>query len=146
MSGKEHLPSYSPDEWPSGEQNCVTPSGISICTARLNLSSPRPYWATEEIPSISWNPKMHYRVHNNLPTPPPPQILNIILPRRVGLPRLRWFRFTNENSVYICLFSHACCMSCQSQPSVSWLSTQCWVLNIWQPYGPPRPLTGVALL
>jgi hypothetical protein len=31
-------------------------------------------------------------------------------------------------------------------PSVSWLSRQCGILNISQPYWPPRPVMGIALL
>jgi hypothetical protein len=31
-------------------------------------------------------------------------------------------------------------------PSMSWLSRQCRILNISQPYRPPRPVTGTALL
>jgi hypothetical protein len=31
-------------------------------------------------------------------------------------------------------------------PSVSRLSSQCGILNISQPYRPPRPLTGIAFL
>jgi hypothetical protein len=33
-----------------------------------------------------------------------------------------------------------------SLPSVSWLSTKCQSFDISQPYGPPRPLTEIALL
>jgi hypothetical protein len=33
-----------------------------------------------------------------------------------------------------------------SLPSLSQLSRESWILNIWQPYRPPRPVTGIALL
>jgi hypothetical protein len=33
-----------------------------------------------------------------------------------------------------------------SQPSVSRLSRQCGIFNISQPYRPPRPVAGIALL
>jgi hypothetical protein len=32
------------------------------------------------------------------------------------------------------------------EASVSRFSRQSWILNIWQPYRPPRPVTGTALL
>jgi hypothetical protein len=33
-----------------------------------------------------------------------------------------------------------------TQPSLSRLSRQCWILNILQLYGPSRPVTGIAVL
>jgi hypothetical protein len=33
-----------------------------------------------------------------------------------------------------------------SQLTASRLSRQCWIINISQPYRPPRPVTGIALL
>jgi hypothetical protein len=38
------------------------------------------------------------------------------------------------------------CKYCITQLTVSLLSRQCEILNITQPYRPPRPVTGIALL
>ena len=48
--------------------------------------------ASQEIPCILWNPKVHYRIH---------RILNIILPSTPGYPKLSLsFRFPHKNPVY----------------------------------------------
>jgi len=88
------------------------------------------FWASQEIPHILWNPKVHYRSHN---CPPPVPILNqldplhtptshfpkihsnIIFPSTPGSPK--WslsFRFTHQNPVYACSLPHTRYMPCPS--------------------------------
>ena len=78
--------------------------------------------ASQEIPRILWNPKMHYRIHNSPPTVPilrqldPVQNstshflkihLNVILPSTPGSPKWSLFlMFPNQNPVYASPLPH----------------------------------------
>ena len=76
--------------------------------------------ASQEIPHILWNPKVHYRIYNILSQLDPAHTpkshfvkihLNIILPNTPGSPK--WslsLRFPHQNPVYASLLPHTCYM------------------------------------
>jgi len=82
---------------------------------------------SQEVPCASWNPKVHYRVHNSRTLVPVLSQINpvYILPclfRSISIllvtsaPRSSelstFFRFTYQNHVYCYLLPHSCYMPC----------------------------------
>jgi hypothetical protein len=112
------------------------------------------HWASQEIPWLLWNPKVHYREHKGPPlvltwarwiqsTPPHPIFLISIL---LLMSRLRLHlpvRFSDQNSVYISHLSHAYYMSLPSRPpwfdhpNIIWWSVQLWSSSLCSLLQPP---------
>jgi hypothetical protein len=100
--------------------NWIKPNQPIPCGTALNINK---LSATEEIPRILWQPKVHSRFHNSPPLVPilsnikPVHALqfyitihfNIIPPRRPRYWRRSLsFKFSNQNSVCLSLLLHAC--------------------------------------
>jgi len=100
----------------------LPPHSLTHSTQHSPSSEANRFSASQEIPRILWNPKVHYRIHTCPPTCPYPQPalsspyptshfpkvrLNIILPSTPGFPK--WtlsFRFPNQNPVYASPLPH----------------------------------------
>ena len=112
---------------------------------RVLLKKLTGFSASQEIPRILWNPKVHYRFHK---CPPPVPILsqldpvhtptpyflkihlNIIFPSKPGSPK--WslsFRFPHQNPVHACPLPHTPYMHCPSHSSRIYHPN-----NIWYTY------------
>jgi len=121
--------SAHPDGSPS---QLIRISGVLLYNSLTYSIQQSPFWeanrfsASQEIPRILWNPKVHYRIHK---CPPPVPILSqldpahtrqshflniyfkIIHPSTPGSPK--WdlsLRFPHQNPVYASLLSHTCYM------------------------------------
>ena len=149
--------------WRWGEFHAEDPqiSGVLLLTYLLTPLEHSPsceanrFAASQEIPHILWNPKVHYRIHKSPPTAPilsqlSPVLtptshflkihLNSILPSTPGSPK--WslsLRFPHQNPVHPSPFPHTCHMPRQrSMNSCKWNSINVCSLmvcsrffNIW---------------
>ena len=94
---------------------------------------PNRFTASQEIPHILCNPKVHYRIYKS---PPPVPILSQLYPVHTPTPHLlkihlniilqpmprspKWslsLRFPQQNPVYALLLPHACYLPCPSHSS-----------------------------
>ena len=113
IPGSSTLTTYSMVQSPCGEANWFA--------------------ASQEIPHISWNPKVHYRTHKR---PPPVPILDLANPVHIPTSHLleihpniikqytprsaQWslyLRFTHQDPIHPPLFTHTCHMPSPSHSS-----------------------------
>ena len=113
--------------------NCYTEFILTYSMVQSPSSEANWFAASQEVPRILWNPKVHYRIHSN---PPPAPILsqlvpvhnptshflkiplNIILPSTPRSPK--WclsFRFSHQNPLHASPLSHKSYMPCLSHSS-----------------------------